>query len=263
MTRDGAISASLRVQARVIDALLHREILTRYGRHNIGALWLIAEPMLFTLGIAALWHVTKLHTLSAIPVIAFAVTGYSCVLVWRNAANRSLRSLKVNADLMFHRNVRAFDIFFSRCLLEVVGGTWSFVLLTLIFSAFGAIEAPHDMLALLGGWFLLCWFAFALAFCIASLGEYSETCERLWHVSAYLLFPLSGAVFMVHWLPPAVRGTVLLLPMVHGVELVRHGFFGDVVPTYENVGYLMGCNMVLTLAGLALARSLEGRVPSE
>ena len=31
---------SLRVQRRVIGALFMREALTRYGRHNIGFLWL-------------------------------------------------------------------------------------------------------------------------------------------------------------------------------------------------------------------------------
>jgi ABC-type polysaccharide/polyol phosphate export permease len=34
----------------VLGALLIRELLTRYGRHNIGFLWLFVEPMIFTLG---------------------------------------------------------------------------------------------------------------------------------------------------------------------------------------------------------------------
>ena len=46
---------SFRIQLRVIGALLIRESLTRYGRHNIGFLWLFAEPMFFTLGITAIW----------------------------------------------------------------------------------------------------------------------------------------------------------------------------------------------------------------
>jgi hypothetical protein len=41
---------SLQTQLRVLYALLARELLTRYGRHNIGFVWLFAEPMLFTLG---------------------------------------------------------------------------------------------------------------------------------------------------------------------------------------------------------------------
>jgi ABC-type polysaccharide/polyol phosphate export permease len=45
----------MRYEIRVIGALLMREILTRYGRHNIGFMWLFVEPMMFTLGVLALW----------------------------------------------------------------------------------------------------------------------------------------------------------------------------------------------------------------
>ena len=47
------------IQKRVISALLMREILTRYGRHNIGFLWLFAEPMIFTVGVTVLWNITN------------------------------------------------------------------------------------------------------------------------------------------------------------------------------------------------------------
>ena len=65
-------------------ALLMREVLTRYGRHNIGFLWLFVEPMMFTLGVAALWTAMKATHGSNLPIVAFAITGYSSVLLWRN-----------------------------------------------------------------------------------------------------------------------------------------------------------------------------------
>ena len=43
------------IQMRVIWALTIRELMTRYGRHNIGFLWLFVEPMMFTVGVTALW----------------------------------------------------------------------------------------------------------------------------------------------------------------------------------------------------------------
>ena len=61
-----------------------REVITRYGRHNIGFLWLFVEPMMFTLGVTALWSLAGMHHSSTLPIVAFAVTGYSSVLLWRN-----------------------------------------------------------------------------------------------------------------------------------------------------------------------------------
>lgn len=46
---------SLAIQRRVIGALLMREIITRYGRNNIGFLWLFVEPLLMTFVIVLMW----------------------------------------------------------------------------------------------------------------------------------------------------------------------------------------------------------------
>jgi capsular polysaccharide transport system permease protein len=82
----------------------------------------------------------------------------------------------------------------------------------------------------------------------------------VWHIITYLLFPLSGALYMVHWLPKGMQEIMLWLPMVHGVEIIRHGFFGEVVPTYENPVYFALVNLILTLIGLALVKECGRRV---
>jgi capsular polysaccharide transport system permease protein len=53
---------------------------------------------------------------------------------------------------------------------------------------------------------------------------------------------------------------VLLLPMVHGVEMLRAGYFGNVVPTHYDVGYMALCCLVLSLVGLCLVREASRRV---
>jgi capsular polysaccharide transport system permease protein len=67
----------------------------------------------------------------------------------------------------------------------------------------------------------------------------------------------------VDWLPKAAQEIVLWLPMVHGVEMIRHGYFGAVIPTYENPAYFATANLVMTLFGLALTREAGRRVQPE
>jgi capsular polysaccharide transport system permease protein len=258
-----SFARSLSIQGRVIAALLLREMITRFGRHNIGVLWLILEPMMFTLGVATLWYISGMHTYTNIPIIAFAITGYSSVLMWRNAASRCSRAIEPNLALMYHRNVKVIDIFLSRILLELVGASASIIVLTIFFASIGAMQWPHDMLLVLEGWLLLGWFALALGFIVGAISERSETFERIWHVVTYLMFPLSGALFMVDWLPPAAQQAILWLPMVHGTEMIRHGFFGNIVPTYEDPAYFASVNMLLTLIGFALVRDAGRRVQPE
>lgn len=255
--------AALVVQQRVVVALLLREILTRFGRHNIGFLWLFVEPMLFTLGITALWTATQAVHGSDLPIVAFAVTGYSTVLLWRNMPNRCIGSVQPNLSLMFHRQIKVIDIFAARILLEAGGATMSFTVLIVIFSSIGWLELPEDVLKVALAWAMTAWFGASLAITLGALSEKSEVVDKLWHPSAYLLFPLSGAAFMVDALPRTAQQVVLWLPMVHGVELLREGFFGSQFRAHYDLGYMALCCTALTLIGLALTRQVSREVVPE
>jgi capsular polysaccharide transport system permease protein len=245
---------SFAIQRRVIGALLMREVITRFGRHNIGVLWLFVEPMIFTLGIATLWSLVGLGHGHGLSPVAFAVTGYSSVLLWRNIASRSIHAVQPNLALMHHRNVKVLDLFLSRALLEIAGASLSFVILGTVFCALGWMNPPVDILKLLGGWLILMWLGTALGVLVGSLSERSEVVEKLWGPFTYLLFPLSGAVFMVDWLPPSFRAIVLWVPMVHALELLRAGYFGAAVHAHYELHYVLGACLGMTFFGLAQAR---------
>lgn len=244
------LASSWIIQRRVIGALLMREILTRYGRHNIGFLWLFAEPMLFTLGVTALWSLSNAHQISSIPIVAFAITGYSSVLLWRSMPSRCIAAIEPNLALLHHRNVRLIDVFLSRILLEMVGTSISFVVLILFFWGIEWLHPPEDVIKVLGAWLMLSWFGASLAIFLGALSGSSELVEKFWHPAAYILFPLSGAAFLVDSLPAAAQDYALLLPMVHGVEYLREGYFGSAINAHYNIAYMAYWNAALTLAGL-------------
>ncbi|RST30384.1 ABC transporter permease [Sphingomonas ginkgonis] len=251
------------IQRRVIGALMLREILTRYGRHNIGFLWLFAEPMLFTLGVTALWTATKSVHGSNLPIVAFAVTGYSSVLLWRNMPARCIGAIAPNLSLLYHRNVRPIDIYLSRVLLEAAGATMSFVFLVLFFNFIGWLAMPEDALQIAGAWLMLAWFGASAALLLGALSEVSETVEKLWHPASYILFPLSGAAFLVDSLPKAAQDVVLTLPMVHGVEMLREGYFGSQIVAHYDTAYMALINTVLTILGLAQVSKISRTVVPE
>jgi ABC-type polysaccharide/polyol phosphate export permease len=251
------------IQRRVIFALLMREVLTRYGRHNIGFLWLFVEPMLFTLGVTTLWTLVGANHGSSLPIAAFALTGYSSVLLWRNMPARAIGSITPNLALMYHRNVKVMDIFAARLLLEAAGATISFTVLCTFFISIGWIKPPEDFLKVIAAWLMLAWFGTSLAIFLGAVSERSEVIEKLWHPTAYLLFPLSGAAFLVDALPPVAQKFILLLPMVHGVEMLREGYFGSAVRAHYDLSYMVLCCSVLSLLGLAQMRIASRRVMPE
>src|SRR5262245_10805795 len=107
------------VQLRVIAALVMREVHTRYGRENIGFLWIFVKPVLFidaVTGVRGLFEMGIVR--GGVDIAAILFTGYPPMVMWRTAILRNIASLRQNAPLMFHRQVRPFDIVLSRILLE-------------------------------------------------------------------------------------------------------------------------------------------------
>jgi capsular polysaccharide transport system permease protein len=260
MNRELSLLHSFRLQRRVLYALLMREVITRYGRENLGVLWLVLEPMLFTLGVMALWSAGGMVHAMALPIVAFAVTGYSSVLMWRNAAGRCSVAIEANKQLLYHRNVQVIDVILVRIVLEIAGASASFIALSLFFVLMGLMSPPVDLMRVLAGWAMLAWFGGSLALLIGAGTAFSPIVERLWHPAAYLIFPMSGAAFMVDWLPAKFQQGILLVPMVNGVEMIRDGFFGSVVRTHYDIGYMAACCLVMSLAGLHMAREAGRRV---
>ncbi len=214
---------------------------------------------MFTLGVSVLWTVAGLHQISDLPIVAFALTGYSTVLLWRNMPSRCIGAVTPNSSLMYHRNVRVIDIYLSRLALETIGATMSLVILSVAFVGFELIRPPENVLLVAWGWFLTAWFGSALAILFGAWSENTEVIEKVWHPMSYFLFPLSGAAFLVDALPPQFRDAMLWLPMVHCTEIIRDGFFGSKFTAHYDSGYLIMVNLAL----LALALSLERKVSRE
>lgn len=248
---------SAKVQLRVIKALILREMITRFGRHNIGFLWMFIEPMMFSIGITILWTFTGGHSKGTIPVAGFALTGYSAIVAWRNCVNRTSSSIGANKALLYHRMVTIFDIAISRAFLEWAAVTVSFLTLSLIFCELGLMNLPVDPLQVVIAWILLGWFVIVAGLIAVYLDERSEVFERVWHVAMYLTLPFTGTFSMVTWLPESAQTILLYSPMVNAVEMLREGYFGTGIKAQYSVSYLVGCNIVLTGTALLLLQRVK------
>lgn len=252
-----SLRQSFIIQGRVIGALLMREVITRFGRKNLGFLWLFVEPLIMTLMIVLLWKFIRADKFSTLNIIAFMITGYPLAMMWRNVSNRAIGAISANQSLLYHRNVRVLDTIISRMILEVAGATIAQILIMSLLILIGWISPPDDVFYMVIAWILMIFFAIGLGLIICSIAQKFEVFGKLWGTLTFLMLPLSGAFFSVYNLPPQAQEYAKWVPMISGTEMFRHGYFGDVTPTYENIPFLVTCNLAMILIGLLMVRNFS------
>lgn len=256
-SRRPSLLECLSIQARVIGAVIMRELHTRYGRDNIGYLWLIAEPLMLG-SIISLLHSGGSD--NGIDPVAFTVTGYCNFIMFRGIVNRAEGSLHANLPLLYHRMVTVFDITFGRALLEAAGSISAFTILMTFCIALGYTDFPARPLYLAMGMGYIFWFSFAISMIIAGGTHERSFCERLVHPFSYFMIPLSGAFYMVGWIPEKYRYYLLFNPFPHMFEMIRYGVFADASIEYVDFLYVTACCGILTLFGLMAMRTVKSRI---
>lgn len=254
---------AVRIQRRIVWALLLRELATRYGRDNIGFLWIVGEPLLFCFGVIIMWSLIRPPYQNGIGIVPFTVTGYLPLTLLRHVLSQAIPCLRVNSNLLYHRQISVLKLFVCRCLLEIMGITAAFFVVASAMWVLGLMEPPKAVGLVYLGWFLLAWIAFGLALIFGCLSQFSDIMERAMSLLTYAMIPMTGTFYMIAWLPYQYRAGVEKIPLVNCVEMIRRGFFGEFTPTYFNVGYTAAWALSLTFVGLLLTRLVRPRIEIE
>lgn len=246
-----------RLQATVVHALLLREMQTRFGRNQLGFLWLFLEPLMLAGAIATMkWAAGIGQEHPGISVFVFALAGYLPYFTFRAIISRAPGTLHSNMTLLYHSNIKLIDVVLARHLLEMAAIITVMALIVAGFAIWVDLQ-PNSIPTLLGGLLLLFAFANGLGLMAAAASAASEMAERLIHPLVYLSLPISGALTALHSLPPWLRELFLLNPQANIHEMVREGFFGHLLPSYYDVGFILFWVGVVNLLGLAGLRAVR------
>jgi len=261
--RHGGLAGHLRgleVQSAVLGALIMRELHTRYGRDNIGYAWLLVEPMLLAISVAALHGKDSPHGGSDLYPVPFALGGYCMFMLFRAVISRAESALEANKPLLFHRMVTIFDLLAARMLLEAASSLLALVVLLSLSWALGFGGVPASPLTMLAGFAYMAWFSFALAMPVCAASHFSKAAGKFVHPLVYLAMPISGTFFLLEWLPEPYRELLSWFPLNQIFELFHTGQFASVRSPYFDLTYLSFWCLGLTLLGLISIRIVRKHV---
>lgn len=246
-------------QCAVIGALMLRELHSRFGRDNIGYLWLIGEPMMLATVISSIHYFTS-HSHQGMQPYPFTLVGYCLFIIFRGIFNRAEGAVEGSSSLMYHKMVKPIDVMIVKTIIESLGCVASLIVLMAIGIMLGIAEFPVRPLYLMLGALMVTWWSFALSLIVASVTYGSHTLGRFVHPISYFCVPLSGAFWTMSLLPSNFRSAMAWNPMVAMFETARYGQFEWADDRYMYIGYQITVCACLTFVGLVFIRTLQKRI---
>jgi capsular polysaccharide transport system permease protein len=258
-TPRGYIKESLRVQGQVLRALMLRQALSRYGHDNLGVFWVFAEPLLLAGAVMVMWTAAGLHKGQGIGIVPFALASYSLLTLWRSCCTSSIRALHANAELLYHRNIRLLDILIARTALDSLSGIAAFTVAYMVLNLLGVMRDASDPLVMVVGWLLMTWLGWSFGLIVSAVTELFEVAEHFVQPLMYVTLPLTGAFYMVLWMPSSVQDVLMWSPLIHVFEMFRGGLFGEQYSANWSVTYVTGWCLTQMAIGLPLLRLAQHR----
>ncbi len=248
-------------QARVVGALILREMRVRYGHSQLGYIWAIAEPLVWVLAISAMFSVTGAHPPHGDSMALFVSLGILPYFLFRNMSNQLGHAFKANEALLNFPIVKEIDTILARAALEVAT---VLVILSLLLSGhvmLGNAPWPADILGMLTALFALGLLGFGVGTINAVLGSKISSWMNVFGMLTTPLFWTSGIFFSLESLPANISAILQWNPILHGIEAMRDGFFHNYRSAAIDLPYLFWFGAILTLIGLAAERAIRIRRP--
>ena len=248
--------------ARVIAALMLREMVTRYGRARAGYLWAVLEPAAFIALLSVLFTQIAHRPPLGHSFALFYASGYVAFHWVFDISSVTARSVHVNRPLLAFPAVRPLDTVLARFLLQALTGL---AVAAVIFGAVIAVFAPGtrvDPGPLLGAWALASALGLGIGVVNCWLFALSKSWELAWGVLSRPVFLISCVFFTFASLPGFAREALWWNPVVHVVGLVRTGFYPAYDAAHVAPGYVLALAGAFTLAGLLAFRGAAARLVS-
>jgi capsular polysaccharide transport system permease protein len=234
-------------------ALFLREAITRLAAGRVAWLWILLEPIAHLFVLNILFGFILQRVMSGIPGGLFITTGLLGYFMATHTATRSKDAIGANVGLLTYRQVAPVDTVLVRAVLEAVLLIISSLFLFAILFVSGFQIIPNDVLLVVTAFVALWLVGLGLGLVLSVINELIPETKKVTKFIFQPLYFLSGIMYPVAVLPPAYQEMALLNPLVHGIEILRAGFF----PQYHavhgaNLGYVLIFSMATMFLGLAL-----------
>jgi capsular polysaccharide transport system permease protein len=249
-----SVLTKLETRARIVGALVLRDIGMRHGGELPAQVYHMAEPAVILLVILGFHFYggggAILNT--GFPLTAFVLTGYPQHMMLRHTGNAGVGAVTGSKGMLYHQKIKYVDLIFARLILEITLVILGLFIIFFVLYCLKMVQAPVYLGYFYLGWLFQIWIACAICFIFTGLGLITTIVRRIFIPFAFIMMPFYGIFTMAYTLSPPVRAFFLYSPAFDATEMIRRGYIGDAIPTYFDIPYTIMACLGLTFVGLAV-----------
>ena len=251
LIKDGLPGVSgWRVQWRVVDALVYRELRTRVSNVKGGFLGVLIQP----LGLILIWMgflaAINFHRGGSLNVFLFLSSGTILFTTFSQIVVRSINAMDANEALLFYRPVKPIDTVIARAICE----TGLYTCCLLVICVFTWIFLDNIYMSDIGLFFisilLMAVYGFSMGLIFMVLCHITPAFQQAAFWVPRMLWFFSGVAFRYWIFPPWTRIFFVWNPLMHAIELNRKSMSDDYFTPDANLSYALLCALIAVTLSL-------------
>ncbi len=245
--------APWRIQWRVIDALIYRELKTRISKVKFGFIGVLVQPLMVMSVFLLIFGFLQAGRGGPLDIGLFLAAGVVFFTLFNDIAIRSLSAMDANEALFFYRPVKPVDTVIARAIIE--SGLYALILLIIVSGIWVLKEEVilSSFIQLVASFILLALTALGVGLVMMVAGHRFSVVKQIVPLFMRPLWFLSGVFFSLQGIPQQFRPYLSWNPILQAIELARNAFSQDyTLEPSISLLYLFYCCLISLAFGLGI-----------
>lgn len=246
---DGWSTASA-MHARVVGAVIMRDLQTRFGTGYLGFLLGLIMPLgHLTIAMVIMTTLGRLAPIGT-NIPTFSMTGVLPFVLWLYGHRQIMIAFQQNRPLLYFPGVDISDLLSARIIIEVASGTLVVVMVLLALALIGYDITPGHLAGFVYGLMLAWLLGIATGLIFGNVGAMWPAFLMFGNLLGPLFWITSGIVYLPDALPDKLKDILVYFPLCQIVDFVRSSFFSEYESTFFVPKILYAMMLILIMIGM-------------
>lgn len=261
LTRSSATKSPLESYLHVLNALMLRDMRTRFGASLWGYAVIVLWPCAHVFMLIAIYTFQKLPAPLGDDRAQFFASGAVPVLVFQYISREVMKSVITNRPLTYYPQVKLFDVIFARILVEIVTGFLALTVIMSVLVIIGSSPIPVRPFSAMCAY---------LAAIILGIGVGTINVAIIgffpgWMIGyalvSILLYISSGVMFLPSYLPEKIYYWMKYNPVLQIAEWMRSSYYPYAELQIDYL-YIIICGLCTMTVGLFVVKHVVAKMNS-